>query len=104
MARQKYPDFKKEFRLPNFTPYSLSINMGVLRGTMNEGASDQRRKFSNMPTVIGLEFVMTWESLRLWQEWVNRFAYKYFEMDTISMTGWGYSESMAYRGKKSKYE
>jgi hypothetical protein len=83
MARiMRYP---RLFRLPNFTPYGLSVDMGILRNAMDAGNTRQRRKYKNMPTAIKLEFAMTWKQLRAWQNWTNEYAYTWFEMEAISM-------------------
>lgn len=78
------PDYPSTFRLPEWTPYNLEVDMGVIRTRMETGKSRQRRRYNNMPTLMNLTFVMTWKQLRVWQNWWNSVAYEWFDMPAIS--------------------
>jgi hypothetical protein len=78
----EYPD---SFQCPQIKPYSLAVDMGVLRTAMDGGNQRQRRRYRMMPHLFNLEFVMQALDLGRWQSWVNQFAYDYFLMDLESM-------------------
>jgi len=75
--------YPAEFQCAQITPYSLTVDMGVLRTAMDGGGARQRRLYRTMPTVYALEFVMTVEQLGEWQVWVNDNGYDYFTIDNL---------------------
>lgn len=80
-------DYPSTLRIPEWTPYSLSVDAGVRRTQMDSGNSRQRRKYKTMPTTFSLTFVMTWKQLRTWQAWWNQHAYDWFNMPAVSALG-----------------
>lgn len=72
------------FPSPQASPYAWSVDMGVLRTPMDGGNSRQRRLYDVMPHTWTLEFVVPMAALYDWQNWVNQFAYDYFQMPLVS--------------------
>ena len=79
---ERYPN---SLRLPEYNPYQLEVDMGVIRTPIKLGFSRQRRRYMNMPTVLSMKFVMTWKQLRSWQRWWDTYAYTWFEMPAVTM-------------------
>lgn len=80
-----YENYPTGFQCPQIKPYSLGVDMGVLRTPMQGGNARQRRMYRHMPTVFRLEFIIQALDLGEWQSWVNRFAYDYFVINIESM-------------------
>ena len=79
---ERYPS---SLRLPEYNPYQLDVDMGVVRTPFESGFHRQRRRYTNMPTILNVRFVMTWKQLRNWQEWWHLHAYTWFEMPAVTM-------------------
>jgi hypothetical protein len=75
--------YPAEFQCAQITPYTIAVDMGVLRTQMEGGGARQRRLYRTMPTVYSLEFVMTVGELGDWQVWVNDHAYDWFLIDNL---------------------
>src|SRR6187549_3467750 len=75
--------YPADFRCAQISPYSLAVDMGVVRTPMDGGNARQRRAYFDMPTLYSLEFVMTVQELGRWQEWANDNAYDYFVIDNL---------------------
>ena len=80
-----YISYPRDFQCPQIKPYSVAVDMGVLRTAMEGGNQRQRRRYRIMPHLFRLEFIMQALDLGIWQTWVNKFAYDYFLMDLESM-------------------
>jgi hypothetical protein len=80
-----YVSYPSSFQCPQIKPYSLKVDMGVVRTPMQGGNNRQRRQYRIMPHVFQLEFIMEAIELGYWQSWVNSFAYDYFLLDLESM-------------------
>ena len=72
------PTYPGDFPLPDRAPYSIAVDMGVVRSDMAAGNSRQRRMFTNMPQMFGLSFKLHTAELADWQNWVNDNAYRWF--------------------------
>lgn len=77
------PVYPAEFRCAQISPYSIAVDMGVLRTPMDSGLKRQRRLYRTMPHTFQLEFVMTVPELGQWQPWVNQYAYDFFTMNKL---------------------
>lgn len=78
---QAYPS---NFAAPRLLPLAWAVDMGILRTPMDGGLARQRRLYDTMPTVWAIEFVMPVDALFGWQDWVNQYAYDYFELPLVS--------------------
>lgn len=79
------PKYPKSFRLPDYSPYSLDVSMGVQRTPFENGYTRQRRRYTNMPTLFNLRFVIKLTDLSRWQSWWNDNAYVWFDLPLASM-------------------
>lgn len=77
--------YPSTFAVADRAPYSMSVDMGLVRSEFAAGNSRQRRGYSVMPHMINLTFHMTVEELFLWQTWVNQFAYSFFHCPVSTM-------------------
>jgi len=75
-----YPD---SLPCAQIKPYSITVDMGLVRTAMEGGHMRQRRMYRTMPHAFALEFIMTPVDLGAWQEWVNVNAYDYFLMPKL---------------------
>jgi len=80
-----YVTYPKSFQCPQIKPYSLGVDMGLVRTPMQGGNNRQRRQYRHMPHIFRLEFVMEALDLGTWQQWINSFAYDYFILGLESM-------------------
>ena len=78
---EKYPD---TFPTPLVEPYNWDVDMGVLRTPMDGGFSKQRRLYYVMPHQWQLTYMLPMAKLFSWQNWVNLYAYEYFEAQLAS--------------------
>lgn len=76
-------DYPSNFRCAQITPYSVTVDMGLLRTPMDGGATRQRRLYRTMPHAFQLAFIMTVQELGEWQAWVNENAYDWFVMPKL---------------------
>lgn len=72
-------------RLPDYRPYSIDTDAGLLRSPFEKGYINQRRAYTSTPMVFSLRFVMDLEDLNLWQNWWNENAYIWFSMPMASV-------------------
>src|SRR6188768_3475944 len=86
-------DYPPSFPLPDRTPYSLGVDMGLIRSEMAAGNARQRRIFRHMPTALALTFHMNTATLFQWQQWVNFYAYDWFNLPLMDMYS-GYSGAL----------
>ena len=77
----KYPASMVE---PTIAAYSIGVDMGVLRTQIRSGIPRQRRRHRTMPQKFTFSFVIKINDLDVWQEWVNDFAYEWFEINIMS--------------------
>jgi hypothetical protein len=80
-----YTRYPSSFQCPQIRPYQIAVDMGILRTPMEGGNTRQRRRYTIMPSIFRLEFVMPAIDLGTWQSWVNAFAYDYFLLNLESM-------------------
>ena len=69
---------------PLMLPYGFNVDMGVLRTPMDGGLARQRRLYDVMPHTFQLQFIVTTAELYSWQQWVNQYAYDFFQIDLVS--------------------
>src|SRR6516225_2469354 len=79
------PVYLEDFPLPDQSPYSIAVDMGIVRSPMSGGNVRQRRLYANMPQAFALAFHMHTAELALWQDWVNETAYDWFYLPLSSM-------------------
>lgn len=78
------PAYPSTFALPRFAPHTYTVDMGVMRTQMDGGNARQRRLYDVMPHGYQLEFVVRLVDLFDWQDWVNLYAYDYFDLPLVS--------------------
>ena len=83
------PLYPVDFVIANRQPYSMAVDMGVIRSEMAAGNARQRRAYAIMPHKLALSFTMRIEELFLWQTWVNQYAYSYFLCPVSTMYAGG---------------
>ena len=69
---------------PLMLPYNVNVDMGVLRTPMDGGLARQRRLYDVMPHLFELCFIVNHAQLFSWQQWVNQYAYDFFELELVS--------------------
>jgi hypothetical protein len=79
------PTYVVGFPLPDRAPYSIAVDMGIVRSDSSTGAPQQRRVFGHMPQRFSLVFHMRVARLALWQLWVNETASDWFYLPLASM-------------------
>jgi hypothetical protein len=79
------PFYLDNFPLPDQAPYSIAVDMGIVRSPMAAGNVRQRRLYDNMPQLFSLQFHMHTAELWVWQTWVNETAYNWFYLPLASM-------------------
>jgi len=82
LSSQNYPS---SFACAAINPYNFSVDMGLIRSQMEGGNTRQRRLYTTMPHVFNLVFRMKVQDLVVWQYWVNRFGYAWFNINLASM-------------------
>lgn len=74
------PIYSSNLPCPRIDGYALSVDSGLVRTSFDSGHTRQRRRFSNQPTTINLEFSMSVTDLYDWQKWANEWGYEWFTM------------------------
>jgi hypothetical protein len=77
--------YPADFVVADQSPYSYSVDMGLVRSEFAAGNSRQRRAYNIMPHMIALTFHMRVEALFVWQSWINANAYTFFHCPVSTM-------------------
>jgi hypothetical protein len=85
LAQPLLPTYLDGFPLPDRAPYSIAVDMGLIRSAMAAGNVRQRRQYANMPQLFSLTFHLHTAELWVWQTWVNETAYNWFYLPLASM-------------------
>lgn len=93
MSAPAFPIYLAEFPLPDRAPYSIAVDMGLIRSPVASSAPNQRRLYRNMPQMFSLAFHMRTAELQYWQLWVNETAYSWFALPLASI----YAPGAGYR-------
>jgi hypothetical protein len=72
------------FPVPMLKGYGITVNPGLARTVQGAGYSRQRQLFKWMPETYGFDFAVKSEDLSNWTDWVNEFAYQWFELDIMT--------------------
>lgn len=83
MAVPRYPHL--QFPLPLRDSYSYTVDMGLLRTTINTSIPRQARRYTSMQHFFSMEFAVPISLLYLWQSWMNIYGYKWFEIPLMHM-------------------
>ena len=76
--------YPSSFRLPEWSGYGYTADMGVRRTKMEGGNTRQRRAYTHAPAAFRLRFLLQWSEVRVWQAWWMSAAYDWFQMDAVS--------------------
>jgi hypothetical protein len=79
------PVYPADFPIADRSPYTIAVDMGVIRSQMAAGNTRQRRAYRTMPHALALAFHMRVEHLFAWQQWINEFAYSWISMPVSTM-------------------
>lgn len=79
------PIYPGTFPLPDRAPYSIAVDMGIVRSAMAAGNVRQRRLYGNMPQTFSLAFQLHTDELADWQSWVNDNAYDWILLPLASL-------------------
>jgi hypothetical protein len=80
-----YSVYPADFPIPDRSPYTYGVDMGVVRSQFAAGNARQRRVYTIMPHMLALSFHMRMEDLFVWQSWVNAFAYTWIHCPVATM-------------------
>jgi len=71
------------FPTPMIDGYALGVDMGVLRGDIQTGRPEQRRRYG-AHTKFTFDFAIALNELDTWQSWANSDGYDWFIMNATS--------------------
>ena len=78
------PVYLDDFPLPDRAPYSIAVDLGLIRSPVMTNAPHQRRLYRHMPEIFTLQFHMRTALLPLWQFWANETGYSWFYLPLAS--------------------
>lgn len=84
-----FPAYPLDFPIADRVPYSLGVDMGVIRSEFAAGNARQRRLYRAMPTALALQFHMRFDALYLWQNWINANGFDWFYCPVSTMYAGG---------------
>jgi len=75
--------YPASFPTPMINGYALSVDMGVLRGDIQTGRPEQRRRYG-AHTKFAFAFAIPLKELDTWQSWANSDGYDWFILNATS--------------------
>lgn len=74
-------DYPADFPCPERDSYSFVLDSGLLRDPEAYAVPQQRREYDHLPTIISVNFVIPVSQLFRWQDWMNKNAFVWFNME-----------------------
>ena len=76
--------YPSTFPTPTIQGYAMQVDMGIIRTPFDTGRYRQRRTYKTIPHTFQFRFVVKNTDLDDWLQWVNNYAYEWFQINIYS--------------------